>query len=155
MMDENDLAITAKLAENEETLGKLYHSYATKFPDYHEFWQELVTAEARHANWIRQIQAEAVKERLLIKPYRFNVVAVQNQIKHIEDEMKKAAQPGYTITNALSAALNFETSLLESKYFEIVDSFPLEMKKIFSDITEDTQSHVTKVREAWQKIKTL
>lgn len=152
-MNEKAIEITGKLAENEETLGKLYHFYANKFPDYHQFWQDLVAAEARHANWIKQLQSEAEKERLLIKPYRFNVTAVQNQITHVEDEMKKAAQPGYTITNALSAALNFETSLLESKYFEIFDSFSPEMKKVFTDIYEDTQSHVTKVRETWQKTK--
>ena len=150
-MKDKELEITNKLAENEETLGKLYQIYANKFSDYRQFWEDLVTAEKKHAGWIRKLQTEAEKERLLIRPYRFNVVAVQNQIKHVEEEIQKTAGPNYSLTNALSAALNFETSLLESKYFEIFDSFSLEMKKIFNDITEDTKGHVIKVREAWQK----
>lgn len=91
---------------------------------------------------------------MLIKPYRFDVVAVQYQIEHVEEEIKKAAASGYNLTYALSAALNFETGLIESKYFEIFDSFSLEMKRIFMNLTEETKDHVTKVREAWLKNKT-
>ncbi|MBN1366824.1 MAG: hypothetical protein JW967_02725 [Dehalococcoidales bacterium] len=152
-MKDKELEITNALAENEETFSKLYQVYADKFPEYRVFWEDLVAAEKKHAGWIRTLQAEAEKERLLIRPYRFNVEAVQNQMKHVEEEIKTAAAPGYTITNALSASLNFETSLLEAKYFEIFDSFSLEMKKIFADITEETKDHVVKVRDAWQKNK--
>jgi DNA mismatch repair ATPase MutS len=152
-MINRELEITGKLAENEESFGRLYQVYANKFPDYRQFWQDLVSEETKHANWIRQLQSEAEKGLLLIKPYRFHIAAVQNQMKHVEDELNKAAGPEYSLTNALSAAFNFETSLLESKYFEIFDSSSLEMQKIFAELTEDTKRHAIKVRDAWQKNK--
>ncbi len=75
-MMNREIEITNALAENEELIGKLYQVYANKFPDYHQFWQDLVDEENKHAAKIRQLQSEAAKGSLLIKPYRFNIVAI-------------------------------------------------------------------------------
>ncbi len=150
-MSSKELEITNKLAENEETIAQLYSLFADKFPEFQLFWSELVKEETKHAAWIKRLYTEAEKGRLVIKPYRFNLTAVQNQVKHIEDEIARAKIKGYSIINALSAALNLETSLLEFKYFEVFDSFSPEMKHRFSEIAEETKNHLTKVRDAWQK----
>ncbi len=150
-MIDKQIEITGKLAQNEETLGKLYSVYADKFPDYREFWLEIGKDESKHRATIRQLQDEVEKGRLTIKPYRFNVTAIKHQIQHVEDEIKKAALISYSVTNALSAALNFETSLLEFKYFEVFDTFSPEIQNKIAAIAEDTKRHAIKVRDAWQK----
>jgi rubrerythrin len=152
-MMNREIEITNALAENEELIGKLYQVYADKFPDYRQSWQDLVEEEKKHAAKIRQLVSEAEKGHINIKPYRFNIVAIQNQMKHVEDEIRKAAGPEYSLTNALSYALNIENGLIEQKYFEVFDTYSLEVKNVFADLAEDTKRHAAKVRELWQKSK--
>ena len=139
------------LASNEELIGRLYITYANRFPEQHQFWQDLADEENKHASWIRQLQSKAEEGRLYIKTDRFNVVTIINQMKHIDDEIKRASKPETSLINALSFALNLEHSLLEQKYFDVFDTDSAELKKLLSGLAEDTKRHATKVKELWEE----
>ncbi len=136
------------LARNEEAIARLYQAYADKFPDHQQFWLSLATDENNHAAQIRELLSQT---NVRLKPDRFNIVTIQNQIKHVEDEIKKISRPEIKLIYALSFALNLELSLLEQKYFDVFDTDSIELKKVLSGLAEETKRHISIVREMWSK----
>ena len=148
---EKQLTILDKLAEVEESVGRLYSAYAALFPDYGQFWSGLVEEEKQHAIWVRELRSYIVKGMAKFSENRFNIFAIQTYINYLKDELEKAK--GRVSINALSIALYIEESLIEQKYFEIVDGDSQELKQTLNNLANATQSHIQRVRCALNSYK--
>ena len=148
---EKQLATLNELAELEESIGRLYEAYAMLFPDYRQFWSGLVEEEKEHAVWLRELRSYVVKGTAKFSENRFNIFAIQAYINYLKDELDKAK--GRALVNALSIALYIEESLMEHKYFEIVDGDSKELKQTLSNLANATQSHIERVRNALNSYK--
>jgi rubrerythrin len=144
--NENQLAGLDKLAELEISVSRLYEAYAALFPDYRQFWSELVDEEKQHASWVQGLRALVEKGAAKFNENRFNTPAVQNYINYLKDEIGKA--PERTLINALSIAKYNEESLIEREYFNIVEGDSDEMKQTLTKLAGATKSHIERVRKA-------
>jgi len=54
VVDKNTDEIEA-LAKNEENIAELYRKYGDRFPDYKDFWDNLVAEELEHADKLRTL----------------------------------------------------------------------------------------------------
>jgi hypothetical protein len=139
------------LAQNEETLSRLYQVYASRFSEYKEFWMELAGEEKNHAAWIRTFGQRASEGLGLIKRKRFKAAAIKSFLNHTEKEIENAKAPEYQSINALSVAHYIEESLIERRYFEVFESDSAELKKLLQDLDEATRTHAAKIKMAWDR----
>jgi hypothetical protein len=139
------------LAQNEESLSRLYQVYASKFTEYKELWMGLANEEKNHAGWIHSFVVKAREGRGLINSNRFRAAAVRTFLNHTEEEIAKANKPDYQSINALSVAYYIEESLIERKYFEVFEGDSTELKKLLQDLAEATKTHAMKIKTAWDE----
>lgn len=150
---DDQLNIIAKLSALEESIGRLYGAYANSFPDYNEFWTNLASDERQHAAWIGRLYSLIDNNSITFSKGRFKLAAIQTFLKYLDDELIKAKAKNLSLMNALSITLYIEESLIELKYFEMVEGDTPELKRIFRDLASATQMHVAKVREVLNRYK--
>jgi hypothetical protein len=137
------------MAKNEEAVGRLYQTYADKFPAQKAFWSGLAADETAHAGWIRGLLAKMREGSLSINRDRFKVQPVRGFTAYLERESTTAREPGMSPINALSVAVYIEESIIEQRFFEVFVPDAPELKRILSDLSTATKSHLEKVREEW------
>jgi hypothetical protein len=54
---------------------------------------------------------------------------------------------------ALSISLYIEESMIEHKYFEVLDSDPQELKATFNKLKNETDKHLRTIKEVWLRYK--
>ncbi len=142
------------MARNEEAVGRLYQTYAEKFPAQKDFWSGLATEEMAHAGWIRGLQARMKEGAISINKDRFKPQPVRAFSSYLERETASAREPGLSPINALSVALYIEESIIEQRYYEVAAADSPEMKRVLADLAGATLAHLEKVRQEWggQKI---
>ena len=142
---EKQLIVLDKLAELEESVGRLYEAYVALFPDYRQFWAGLVDEEKQHAVWVRELRVLVEKGTAKFTEDRFNIFAIQAYINYLKEELEKATER--TLVNALSIALYIEESLMERKYFEVINGDSEELKQTLHNLANATQTHIERVHE--------
>ena len=140
------------LANNEEAVQKLYLLYATKYPESKEFWSKLAQEEAGHAFMIRNLELEATNKpgKVLFKPDRFTPEAIQSSINYINQLIKEFPDKNYPLITALSLAMQIEQSLIEKKYFEVVEGDDIVLQNTLNTLRNDSQEHFERVKKAWE-----
>ncbi len=139
------------LANNEETIGRLYTAYAERFPESTDFWQGLAKEEQSHAAWIYKLGEGVNSGGILVDQQRFKAAAIRTTTNHIETEIKAAKQAYITSINALSIANAIEQSLIEKKFFDILESDSIELKRLLQKLKDDTAKHAHKIHEQWDR----
>jgi hypothetical protein len=142
--------ILEALKEHEQALAHLYKLYASKFPEYKDFWTELSLEEVQHADWIDKLQADVEDSSEDFVVERFPVGAIQRSTEYVEKLMNMANQPDFVLINALSTALRLEEALMENKYFEVIETDSAKTKHTLAILAQSTQEHCQRVRKLWQ-----
>ena len=133
------------LAENEESIARLYTAYSRKFPDYREFWREIAEEEKKHSRWMRSLQAYT-DDILSFNEGRIKPELMRISLTYLENKLKEAATEEMTIADALTIALELETNMIERNYFKLFHGDSDELKSIFQNLESDTQKHTNRVR---------
>jgi rubrerythrin len=150
---EKQLTVLNKLAELEESVGRLYEAYAEVFPDYRQFWSALVDEERQHAVWLRELHVYVVQGSATFSENRFNTVAIQAFINYLNDEYGKVMSRERALINAISIALYIEESLIECEYYEVFAGDSPELKKILINLASATKNHILRVRDVFNNYK--
>ncbi len=145
--------ILESLARNEEAIAEPYGIYAGEFPQYKEFWLDLIKEENEHAGWIRQLVSNTEGDDAGINEGRFNEAALQTYHKYLEGEVDRAKRQTISLKDALTAALYVEKSLIESRVFDIFPCYSEELKKVLMGLKRATEQHLGRVQRAWTAIK--
>lgn len=150
----NALDVTAdalvKLKIHEQAIGRLYKTYAERFPEQAEFWSRLSREEEQHATWIETLAEQMRDDPTGLVTHRFPLAAIEHSIAFVEKLIVKAGMPDVTPVNAISAALNLEQGLLENKYFEVFETDRAKTKRVLELLKDKTRSHYAIVQQAWQ-----
>ena len=138
------------LREHEKAIGRLYETYARRFPQDREFWLILAQEEQQHARWLELLQRKVENDPAAMVVNRFPAAAINYSLHYINSLAANAQRPGLTPVNALSAALDIEQALLENKYFEVFTSDSTAIQRLLHLLTQGTRAHIERVRTAWQ-----
>jgi rubrerythrin len=150
---EKQLDVLKKMSELEESAGRLYESYAQIFPDYRQFWLGLANEEKLHAEWVKKLHTLIERKTAEFSENRFNSIAIQKFLDYLKEEIGKASRRERALINALSITLYVEESLLENKYFEILNGDSKELKDTLRSLANATQRHIARVREVFNEAK--
>ncbi len=141
------------LAKNEEEIGELYKLYARLLPQYKDLWLELSAEEMNHAKWIRDFAKGIEEGALIINTKRFPAAAFNTYHEYLQGAMEKADTRGIEPIQAFTAALYIEKSLIELKFWEVIDTGSEDFDKVALRLREATNGHVKKIEEYWSKVK--
>jgi hypothetical protein len=136
------------LREHEKAIGRLYETYAHRFPQDREFWLILAQEEDQHARWIDLLQRRVENDPSGLVVNRFPAAAINYSLHYIDRLVEDAQRPSLTPVNALSAALDIEQALLENKYFEVFTSDSAAIQRLLHLLTQGTKAHLERVRTA-------
>ena len=147
------MEILDKLAENEEHISRLYRVYAEIMPAHKEFWSKLADEEIEHASWIRNFAEGVEGGTLAIDEKRFPRNALQTYSQYLDGSIDRAARKGVDVMGAFTTAIYIEESLVELKFFEVIDSGSEEFDDVLLHLKKDTIEHNKRIKEYWSKIK--
>lgn len=141
------------MAEHEETIGKLYDSYAEKLPEYGHFWTTLADEERTHAAWIRELRKKAEDGSLEFDKGRFRIEAIQTSIRYIEDWTRQAQREQVTMLHALAIAADIENALIDRKFFEVYEPDSEDLKDVLKSLEEASREHRDRVTAMLTRVR--
>ncbi|MCL5036154.1 MAG: hypothetical protein M1269_03450 [Chloroflexi bacterium] len=152
MEDSNKIEMMELLAKHEETIDRLYMTYAARFPEKSRFWEELAKEQNSHAAWIRMLESDVSDGYIDFDPGKYEKAAINSSIKFMEDKINEARNDDFTLVNALSIALDIEKSFIERTHFNFFGGELGMMKEVFEDLKESAGGHIDKIeRELYRE----
>lgn len=147
------MEILEMLAKNEEEIGELYKLYAIKLPQYKDLWLELADEEVTHSKWIRDFAKGIDKGSIFLNKKRFPKAAINTYHGYLQKSYKEASLKGIEPIQAFTTALYLEQSLIELKFFEVIDTGSEDFDKVVLRLSEATKGHIKIIEEYWAKVK--
>jgi len=139
--------IVSLLAEHEHVIGRLYRTYANRFPEHEEFWSRLADEEDQHASWLRRLLVRVEEGLGCVRPDKFDPTKVKNSLARIERMIEEVDEPKSSTTDALNTALVIEESLLEAEYFEIFEGTAAEVVQVQYCLADAARDHYNRIQE--------
>ncbi|MFA5857475.1 MAG: hypothetical protein WC955_00250 [Elusimicrobiota bacterium] len=136
------LEVMNKMKEAEMKVGELYLLCANKWKEDKHFWIDIAGTEAKHAEYLQQMM-----DMIITNPNKFsynrpfNITAVETMIKFVKKNIERLNKDEITKDNMLFIARDFENSVIEQKYVEIIDTLDLKYKELMNRIVEETFEH--------------
>lgn len=130
------------MREAEQAFSDFYAECAKKWSESYTFWEEMSTAEIKHVGFMRRM-AEIITERpeKFSANRPFNEAATRTVISWAKSNLAKVASGELSQEKALGVSLDFENSILEGRYNEIVKSNDIEYGNLVEEVVSDTRQH--------------
>jgi len=151
-MDKVEIKIINLLAKLELTVSKLYKVYAQKYPEYKNFWNELVKEEEGHAQLMKSIEKYIKKGLVKLDQKRCNENAVETIFHHIEERLQIAKQSVIPLRDAFGLALRIEKNIIEKDFCTFFEGDDAEFRKMCEIITWETSQHKDKIEKVLEGI---
>lgn len=141
-----------RLIEWEETLATLYGLYAELFPQDGEFWSRLSAEEMMHAKILKPMH-EVIDDGFLLKNIgAFRDELIRKEVAQVSEAILRARNCSITQKEAAGNALQFETSVIDSQFYAVVQCD----SPIFSKVAQVHTKHGGKhLREVHQHLDRL
>jgi len=145
--------ILQQLIQQENMLSELYEVFAKQFPAHEKFWKHLSMEETRHAKLLEKLYAAATTEKIFFDEGKIKTFTLNAFLSRLGDIVKKAKNHEYTLSAALTCAVDYETSLIEKSIFTHFDSLNDKVKGTLKILQSETLNHVDRVRKAREQLK--
>lgn len=139
----------------ELSLSELYEACAGVSKEDEALWRDLSQAEIYHANNIRKMMAILTAKYDRFETGRpFNLTALNTVVMGVKDMTRRVSQGKVSREKMLIMARDFEQSVLESYYAEIVKTTDVEYQALMKNILSQTQEHKKALQKAIDDAKT-
>ncbi len=142
------LPLIREMVALETALASLYQACAARFPEDGEFWTSVRHEEEGHAMILESLATLIAAHPARFRTGRpFRPAAIRTVIAGVERVTSQVRSGAVGRRKALVVARDFETSLLESRYGDVVSTDDVEYRKAVSQIDGDTQRHRDRFQE--------
>lgn len=139
--------IITRLASCEQAISTLYAFFGHYFPDENNYWASLAKEEQNHAAYLNALLNILEKGYLFKNIGRFDAQAIQAIIDIATAAISKTREKGMTTNEAAALALQIESSLLDSGFYNIVETDAPEYRMIAKTLSKDTRRHIDKIQD--------
>lgn len=143
----DERGIVSLLAEHEHAIGRLYRTYASRFPKQRRFWSKLADEEDEHARWLRRLLVRVEEGLGCVRTDRFNSSTVEASIECVAHMVKEAAKSEFSLADALATAMTIEGALLEAEYFEVFEGTAAEVVQVQYCLADAAEDHYRRIQE--------
>lgn len=132
---------------HETAMYELYNIFASKYPDYEDFWRGIAEEEKVHARWIRDIRSRVEKGDISVTTDFVSVSTVENSLEYVKNLMREFnAQPN-AVDKAFTIAMQTENSIVEKGIFDVIKTNSESTKNTLLNLVEKTRSHYFRIKE--------
>lgn len=146
-------AMLSAMESLETAISGFYAACAARWPEHAKLWNALSQAELRHADYLRKM-AEFVKNNpSAYAPGRtFLPRAIETVTRGVIENTARISAQGLEMKNALFIARDFEQSIIEKNYHELIKTQDARFNSMVAEIVKETGDHnlwlQNKIREA-------
>ena len=138
--------IIERLIEWEELVGALYKRYAVRFPEQGPAWRQLAREEQTHAGALGAIRKMLDAGHHLEGVGEFESEIIEQEVGEVRRALKRADHAELKLDEAVSTARLIESSIIESKFYDVVTCSAPEFERIAKRLRDDTVRHIEKLR---------
>ncbi|TFG36005.1 MAG: hypothetical protein E4H45_02045 [Nitrospirales bacterium] len=151
---DNIMSILDTMIQYELSLSELYEACAGVSKGDEAFWRNLSQAEILHANNIRKMIAILTEKRERFEMGRsFNLAVLNTALTGVKDTTGRVSRGEVPREKMLILARDFEQSVLESHYAEIIKTTDWEYQTLMENILSQTQEHKKAIQKAIDDLK--
>lgn len=152
---DNILNIMEAMVQYELGLSELYETCARVSKEDEQLWRSLSGAEINHADHIKKMMAIMIEKHDRFEAGRpFNITALRTVMAGIKETIERISRGELSREKMLITARDFEQSVLESHYTEIVRTNDLEYQTLMKNVLSQTQEHKKAIQKAIVNVKT-
>jgi hypothetical protein len=143
------ISVLDAMIQYELSLSELYETCAGGAKEDEAFWRNLSQAEISHAENIRKmiaIMTEKCEHFEMGRP--FNLAALNTAVRGVKDVIGRTSRGEVSCEKMYFLARDFEQSVLESHYAEIVKTTDVEYQTLMKNILSQTQEHKKAIQKA-------
>lgn len=144
--------IIDSLAACEIRIGALYEKYAALFPEMNAKWLSLADTERVHSDLLKTLHRILDKGNTFYNLGRFTEQAIQPMVSLIDNSHKDADRMKLSSIEAITTALQIESSILNSHFYDVVASDAPEFRIIAARLAADTKQHADDIRSYFQSL---
>jgi len=140
--------VLEKMKEHELAMAEYYQAWRQVWSAEKDLWMEMEQAEMRHARYL-----ETMIGFILKKPERFEwsrplkQAAIQTATSGVRLSIHKLKNGEIPMYKAIFTARDFEQSIIENKYGEMIKTDDIEFRSLIGEIVSDTQSHLAQLNK--------
>jgi hypothetical protein len=123
----------------EELVGDLYKRYAVRFPEQGPAWRQLAREEQTHAGALGAI-------RKMLDAGHFESEIIDQEVSDVRRALKRADHSELRLDEAVKTARHIESSIIESKFYDVVTCKAPDFERIAARLRDDTARHLEKLR---------
>ena len=135
------------MAQYEETIGKLYQTYAQTQPELADLWNTLYSQEMEHRNWLINLADAVGTGKVHFNKDRFKIEPLHLALDYINKELSKAQNMTIPTKDSLNKAFQIEQSMIEKKFFEVFETDSVDLKHVLQNLANETKKHIEMIRE--------
>ncbi len=141
--------ILGLMAAHESAIAELYEAYAARFADHAPFFRELAAEEKEHARLLVSFADDVQRHVVQVNPGRFSSISILESLDNVRRRLKDAQdRDGPSLVNALSVCADLENSMIERRYFEVIQGDRAELAQLLETLEADCEAHRDKVGQA-------
>jgi hypothetical protein len=136
-------------AAHESAIAELYEEYAARFAEHATFFRELAAEEKKHARLIVSFADDVKRHVVQVDPDRFSSISILESVDNVRRRVKDAqSRHGPSLVNALSVCADLENTMIERRYFDVIQGDGPELVELLRALETDSEAHRDKVRQA-------
>ncbi len=144
---------TRLLAQHEESVSHLYRCFAAAIPDAKDFWDKMANEELSHKEMIASIDEKMQEHTWQFARPKFTVGAIAGACERLVTKAELVAKNGISMRAAMDFALETERGMLESGFFEIIQSDDSEMMSVLESLSSYTYAHLKELEHESKRLK--
>ena len=145
--------VLEQLTAQERLLSQLYSLFSGQFQQYEDFWKGISKDEERHAAVLEKLHDAAEKGAVLFDEGKLNPSALNTYITRLESLLQRAKDGKFNISSALASAVDYESSIIESKMFTRFEPINSKAKNALQTLHAETESHVARIKDLQKSLK--
>lgn len=133
------------LEETEMLLSKYYGLCALTFPEDSTLWEDISQEEITHSRFVARMREAVMDNPGLFEMGRLNLSVLKTYRKGLENQFIRLKQGDMPRKNSLYIARDLENSLMEHRFYEVLEGGDEEYQKLKKRIMEETEQHLQKI----------
>lgn len=145
MSRNTNYALMDKCRVYQLTVGQLYMTYSTVFPDECDKWMSFAEEELLHAKWLSIIKKYVDDGIISLKITKISDQSVDRAISFIHKQIQLSRKGKVDLHAALVIALQIEDSIIQKSFFNMFNFSNKKAEDIRRYITKETIDHREKL----------
>ena len=143
MPTSEELVVMLTAMEGLETaISAFYAACAGRWPEHGKLWNALAQAELRHADYLRKMTEFVKNNPAAYTPGRtFLPKAIETVTRGVTENTARVAGRGLEMKNALFIARDFEQSIIEKNYHDLIRTRDAQFNSMIAEIVKETGDH--------------